>query len=300
MSIQDPITKAGLASVKTGIASEPAEVKPEAAETPLKIDVAAENEEAPFHTRRWQERLSDYASVLPPALVKSRIILRLIWRYLGLAFRHIAAKLQRYIASFSTKAPASNRYRYLARQIALDLAHVETYRTVVFSSNESLQVNSEILMMFAYLLHDELGCKVLMIDGTFRDEGLTEAFGHVGATGFMNLLYEDELDSQSLVIPAVKDSIYVLPSGYEANNGFSPIDEGRIQGVLDEVGQNVDYVLIQQGSINLDSRYLLFKEHSDLVLWHVAEGSTRLDEFQSCQKTFKDHHVENVRMILSE
>ena len=61
-----------------------------------------------------------------------------------------------------------------------------------------------------------------------------------------------------------------------------------------------DFILIQQGSITLDTRYLMFAQLADLVLLCCEEGATLVSEFEACQEIFREYEVENVGVILLE
>ena len=195
----------------------------------------------------------------------------------------------------------SVRYRYLARQIAMELVDVERARVLLFSSCESFEDSNDIVLMFAHFLHDELESRVLVIDGTFRKEAVSSRLELSDRPGFIDLLTGSEATLEDLVVQTGSPGVMLLPVGQrEEDRRYGAISRDAIVALLEQTHEQFDYVLIQQGPIVLDSRYMLFTRFSDLVLWHIGEGSTRQEAYEECHRTFRDHGVENTRLILSD
>lgn len=198
------------------------------------------------------------------------------------------------------REPASRSYRYLARRIEQDLAHKGTTRLLAFTSPDAAELTTDALLMFACSLQDELGCRVLLVDATFRKEGLSGRLGCAAAPGLMDLLYSGRYQPDDLIQPTAKRDISVLPAGGAPQDGFLPLNPERIQPLLTTLSGRFDYILIQHGSILKDTRYLLFAKLVDLIVLLVEEGGTLVTELESCQKLFRSHGLGNVRLVLSK
>lgn len=194
---------------------------------------------------------------------------------------------------------ASRSYRYLARQIEADLPHADGAKTILVSSPAPLELSNETFLMFSYFMRDELGCRILLVDGTLREGGVGARLGYSGAPGFLDLVYGNGYRVGELIRPTQRRGISVLPAGRTPRDQLLPIQSGKVSEIIHEAQSDFDYVLFQQASILEDSRYLRCTDGADLVLLLVEEGVTLLDEIDRCRKVFRDHQISNVRLVLS-
>ena len=190
-------------------------------------------------------------------------------------------------------------FRYLARQIDIDLPLNGRGRTILVSSPAPLGLSNEANLMFAHCLATELGRRVLMVDGTFSDRGVGSALGHAGAPGLLDVVCEQGFSLAQLVQPTACENVWLLPAGRTAVPHTLPIEATRIAAFYAEACGRYDYVLLQQGAIYAESRYLQFARQADMVLVLVDEGVTPVDVLNRCTTVFRDHQVPNVRLIVS-
>ena len=208
--------------------------------------------------------------------------------------------LDRILGSFGKRAPASRSFRYLARKIELSIPPGDRGRTIVLTSPGSMKVSTETLLMFSYVMQDEIGCKVLLVDATFRDDGVGARLGHRLAPGFMELLYNDEHNFDALVYPTRRQNIHILPAGVLTGKVLPSLAPDRVRPILDTACDRFDYVLIQQGSVLGDTRYVPIARAADLILLLVEDGVTPVEELEECQRLFRDHQVSNIRVVMSK
>jgi Mrp family chromosome partitioning ATPase len=194
---------------------------------------------------------------------------------------------------------ASRSYRYLARQIEADLPYADRARTILVSSPAPLDLSNATLLMFAYFMRDELGCRILLVDGTLREGGVGARLGFGGTPGFLDLLYGNRSSVRELIRLTQRRGISVLPAGRTPTDQLLPIHSSKVCEILREAQTDFDYVLFQQASILDDSRYLRCTEGADLILLLIEEGVTLMDELDRCKKVFRDHQISNVQLMLS-
>lgn len=204
------------------------------------------------------------------------------------------------IARWSTRRdPAERSFRYLARQIAADLPFGNGGKTILVSSPGTMSLINDTLVMFACYAREELGCRLLVIDGTFRDDGVSALLGHSGAPGVHDLLDGAERRVRDLIQPTERPGVFLLPAGRSSPHPLGPNDDAKIAAIFEEARGSFDYVLLEQASILTDSRYLSFTGHADLLLFIVEEGATSLPDLEQCEKLLRDHQISNVRLILA-
>jgi len=198
------------------------------------------------------------------------------------------------------KELASRSYRFLARQLAKDVAGVEGAPKIVVSSTGSLELSSEILLMLAYFLQDEFRCRILLVDGTFRQGGISHRLGIANPLGFMDYLCSKDCQPETLIVPTGNKNVFVMPSGSGLSMDQQLVERDQISARLNRASRSFAYVIVQQDRILNDSRYLVFNEIADLVLLHAVEQKTRQNDLELCQKVYEDHSIHGVRLVLSE
>ncbi len=208
-------------------------------------------------------------------------------------------QVRHFIDSITRKKYASISYRYLARELADRFAHHTGAPRIVFSCLDSLEASTDVLLMIAHFIQDETGGQVLLVDHSLRNGGVSSRFGHSSAAGFSECLYESGHSVQDYFKSTDHPGVFVLPAGKIFGRGLCSFESQSVTALLNEFNQ-FDYVLIQQGSITTDTRYLDFARLADLVLLVVEEGNTPVSEFEFCQKIFRDHGIQDWGVILSE
>jgi len=203
------------------------------------------------------------------------------------------------IDEISRRKPVSISYRYLARELSDRFADHESTPRIVFSCAASLEASSEVLILIAHFLQDEIGGKVLLVDQTFRSGGVSDRFGYTGEAGLTECLFESGHSVTNYIKTTADPGVFVLPAGRASGKGKRLLKTQSVASLLDELNQ-FDYVLMQQGSITMDTRYLDFARLADLVLLCVEEGKTLVSEFEACQKIFHDYNVQELGLVMME
>ena len=235
---------------------------------------------------------------MPAYVEKARPALR---RSTGLSM--LFARLSRTFARLSRSygdSPAALSYRYLARQIDIDLPRTGGGRTILLSSSVPAAASNEAMLMFSHALAEELGVRILLVDGTFSAEGVGSALGHDGATGLMDLVYDGVHDPLDAIQETPRHNISLLPAGRPRSGRPMPIPGDRVARLYEQLCGRFDYVLVQQGSITADTRYLVSAAKADLILVLVEEGVTPVDELDRCLEVFRSHQILGIRLVLCE
>jgi Mrp family chromosome partitioning ATPase len=212
----------------------------------------------------------------------------------------LAARFTGLRRSRTVDSPATLSYRFLARQIDTDLPRTNGGRTILLSSSVPPAASNEAMLMFSHALAEELGVRVLLVDGTFGDEGVGTAVGQIGAPGLMDFVYDGGHVPSAAIQPTSRHNISVLPAGRPRLGRPLPIAVDRVSGLYEQLCERFDYVLVQQGSIIADTRYLVAAAKADMILMLVEEGVTPVDELDRCLDVFRGHQISNVRLVLCE
>lgn len=207
----------------------------------------------------------------------------------------------KFLKQFTNPVVASRSYRYLARQIARDLAVAEGGKAIVFTSLTAPDINSEVLLMLAYFMQDELQARVLVVDATLRNTGVTRLLQQETRPGMIEQLTGEPLNASKKIVAGLADGkISFIGVGNLKSNPIAYLSEDRVRGVIDDYKREYDYVILQQDYIQEDTRYLLFARLADMVIMHLEERSTPIAKFEEAKNVFREHRIDKVKYILSE
>jgi len=206
-----------------------------------------------------------------------------------------------FLDGFKNPAFASKSYRFLARQIALDMSDHDQGKLIVFSSATDMDTSSEILLMFAHFLKDELVSKVLIVDATLNDTGLTNLLGMTERPGIIDVAsVGDSFENIDGITVRLGENISFLATGTVPKQRLPYLTESQADALIEELKEDYDYVIVQQDNICSDTRYHPIAQRADLVLLHLEEQATSLTSFDEIKEVFMNYNISNVKYIMSE
>lgn len=194
---------------------------------------------------------------------------------------------------------ASRSFRYLSRRIAAELSGQEHGSIIVLSSVCRPSVMTETAMMLAASLAREVAARVLLVDGSLRGGSLSTRFGMEAEPGLVDLLRDPDLAVRDLAKPLPLENVAFLPVGSPADRAIhsTRIDVTRL---TDALRAGFDMILLAQGPISGDTRYLPYAAEADLVLLVAEESMSKLDEIEEAEALFSAQGIPDVRLVLSQ
>ncbi len=201
-------------------------------------------------------------------------------------------------ARTNAETAASRTYRQLARRILADFAPTEGGRRIIVASTGSVTLCTEALLMLAYFIRDELGCRILLVDDPTFGDTVGERLGFSSERGLLDSVHENDRSAAELIQPTARAGISILPKGMADPDALSAFQLRRIPLILQEATRRFDYVLVQQSSILDDRRHRSFAAGADLSLLFVEEGTSSMDELELYQRAMTDAQAQNVRLVL--
>ncbi|MFK8049358.1 MAG: hypothetical protein AB8B81_13105 [Halioglobus sp.] len=215
--------------------------------------------------------------------------------------RKVVEIVTNFINRFRDPVFASRYYRYLARQVAMDVGGIDGGKAIVFSAATDMDTSSEVLLMFSHFLQDELSSSVLIIDATFRNSGLSQLLGLGDREGIVDILSGDSLHTDfESITHSLKGRMSFIASGPVKRSQVPYATEEQVNSLLEVFRSQYDYVILQQDNLKLDTRYLPYAKAADLVLLHLEERSTAIASFDEIKDVLMSHQIRNVKYILSE
>lgn len=169
-------------------------------------------------------------------------------------------------------APASRDYRHLVRR----LAGKQGPRILVVSAECPAPAANDTLLLLAAMLQDELRGRLLLIDATLAQDGISAPLGATGAAGLSDIIGDDPWLAVERMRMLARPDLYLLPAGQNPASGRPD----RLAAMLPFLTRHFDHLLIQQRSIAADTRNLALAARADCVALVAEEGRTpmaRLD-----------------------
>lgn len=192
----------------------------------------------------------------------------------------------------------STSFRFLAQRIGREFPAAEHGHVLTLSSLVAADVASDTTLMLAWYLATELDSRILLVDAGYRDNALSRRLGHDQAKGLDNLASgESALDA--MIVP-VAERVALLPCATAQRGVAAPFAGERVANLLQQARANFDYVIVQHGRVDSDSRFLSFAEEADLLLLLVEEGRTKTGDIEASQTILSDHGIRNVGLLLTK
>ena len=191
-------------------------------------------------------------------------------------------------------------FNYIARRLARDLPVNDGGRIVILASSCRAEVHTAITMNIASALCREEDVSVALVDATlaFTESGLSALYAGPADLGFAELL-----DAPADTVIALKAlphaaGLTFLPAG----KGTLPprsISAARATAAIARLRDTADYVLLVQGDMAQDPRYLAFADNADLVLITVEETVTPLTSVAATVGHLAEYRSCSVGLVVS-
>ena len=187
----------------------------------------------------------------------------------------------------------------MARLIDRDFAGGSPGACLVFVSLATDDIGANTLLMLGHAICKELGKRVLLVDARFGNQslGITGRFGLTQNPGFSDAV-QGLAKLDELIRPTTVANVDVLPAG-DASDWFTPVDREKLKGVFDAARAHYDYVLVQVGAPENDTRAVLTAAQGDAAFLLALENQTYMRSLDNCRKVLADNGAKDLRVVLT-
>lgn len=192
-------------------------------------------------------------------------------------------------------------YSRLALRLEREIANDSRGSSLLVMAAEYDRVAVEAVTELAWHLAEDLGHKVLLVDGSFNDLGLTKALGGIASPGLMHLLAADELTEdliQSMIRSTPHARISYVPVGFSDHSRMAPARARVLSNFLSIASGMADFILIQGPAVAKASRALAFGSLVDAVLLVTLEGESSLAKLGEAQQILSESGAERVGLLI--
>jgi Mrp family chromosome partitioning ATPase len=197
------------------------------------------------------------------------------------------------------REPASRSYRYMSRLIERSFDASQGGVCLAFSATDGDRPVAAAMLLLAHCLQSELDCRVLLVDARLREpqQGLTGRLGLGGAEGCAELLRKGVEGLESVIRPTAVQHVDFLPAGLAQLD--AAVEREAVSSLLAAARQRYRFVLVQIGSVLLDTRNVVVASQADAVFLLAHENATLMKSLQRCHEVLGDNGVTDVRVVLT-
>ncbi len=191
------------------------------------------------------------------------------------------------------RSPASEAYLSLRTNIEFSsLGH--PLRSLLGTSVDSTTDKSRALANLAVVMA-QAGDRVILVDGDLRRPRQHEIFGLHGQRGLASWLTEG--GSAPLQKTPV-EGLQLLAAGPVPANPVALLNRERLGEILDELGRQADYVLVDAPPVLAVTDAALWASKVDGVILLVNAGSTRREQAQRAKAVLEKVHAHLLGAVL--
>lgn len=192
-------------------------------------------------------------------------------------------------------------YTRLALRLANDLMKPDSGSSVLIMAADYDRVAVEATTELAWQLADELGYRVLLVDGSFNGLGLTKGLGGEQERGIRDLLATKNLSEDDILATirtTAHPGIGFIPVGSVDGPGLSPALADTLRQFLSIGRQIVDFVLVQGAVVDTASRSLAFGASVDAVLLVTLDGEIPVQQLESAQQVLSECGADKIGLVI--
>lgn len=187
-------------------------------------------------------------------------------------------------------SPRAEAFRTLRTNLQF-IAHQDATRTFVVSSATPSEGKTHVIANLAVVLA-ESGARVVLVEADLRRPRLGKVMGIEGAVGLSDVLIA-QATLTDVLQPWGTDNLTVLPAGQIPPNPSEILGSAEMSGVLKELADMADYVLIDAPPILPVTDAAILSSYASGTLLVSSIGQTRRQDFVQAIESLEnvDSHV---------
>ncbi|MBK8959389.1 MAG: hypothetical protein IPM80_13370 [Proteobacteria bacterium] len=192
-------------------------------------------------------------------------------------------------------------YSRLAMRLERDLLHEEHGASVLIMAADYDRVAIEASTELAWHFAEDLGRRVLLVDGSFGRNGLTKALGGDRAPGLQDILTSGApMDAalRAAMRRTAHPAISFVACGSQQSAQRPAARAAALGQFLSVAAALCDFVLVQGPAVSRASRTLAFGPLVDATLLIALEGELSLSEIANAQTILNECGAERVGLVL--
>lgn len=182
-----------------------------------------------------------------------------------------------------------DQFRRLRSRV-YQLSRKAPMQTILVSSALSGEGKSFIAANFALALANQDGRRVLLMDAHLRKPVLHQLFGAPQGPGLSELL-AGRAELSEVVQGGSIANFWLLPAGAPHTNAAEMLADGRVAGLLQQLGQFFDWIVLDSPPVLPFADAVALARACDAVLLVAKAEASTYDSVQRAQREFRDSRV---------
>ena len=144
-----------------------------------------------------------------------------------------------------------------------------------------------------------VGYRVILIDADLRRPSLHEKLKIVNSVGLSNYMVSNT-SSEDIIKKTEIDNLWMIPAGPVLPNSSELIEAGVLDGLIEELKEQFDYVIIDSTPAGLVADATLMIKYASYILLVCRNDYTRKDVFNDVLNLFRTNNIDNFDIVFND
>jgi tyrosine-protein kinase Etk/Wzc len=144
-----------------------------------------------------------------------------------------------------------------------------------------------------------VGHRVILLDADLRRPSLHEKLKIVNSVGLSNYMVSNT-NSKEIIKKTEVDNLWMIPAGPVLPNSSELIEAGVLDGLIEELKEQFDYVIIDSTPAGLVADATLMIKYASYILLVCRNDYTRKDVFNDVLNLFRTNNIDNFDIVFND
>ncbi|CAN5120950.1 tyrosine-protein kinase [soil metagenome] len=208
------------------------------------------------------------------------------------------------ISNFKTKNNLINAHNRVIQeqlrqvQAAAGLYHLDDNTRKILVTSGIAKEGKSVISSNLALNMSQSGKKVVLIDGDMKHPVISETFNLHEQAGLADYLQEN-CSAAFIVNNTSYENLFVIGAGTSRLNPTELLTNGRLQGLLEYLETEFDYIIIDSSPLNLIADGYIYTEYVDQTFMVIRHGYTSKSFIKNLDYDTKMRSLKNLSIIFN-
>jgi len=201
------------------------------------------------------------------------------------------------VVASDSRTPISEQFRNLRTSLSFFLKDQE--KRILVTSSMGGEGKSFCSINLAAIIA-LTGKKVVVMEMDLRKPNLSNKFNLKHTLGYTNYITSEEVTVADIIQPSgLQNNLFVISSGPIPPNPAELLINNRIDGLMEALERDFDYIIMDAPPIGLVTDAQLLSNHADLTLYIVREGYTFKEQLAITEDILRNKKIARMAILLN-
>ncbi|MDO7745301.1 MAG: polysaccharide biosynthesis tyrosine autokinase, partial [Pedobacter sp.] len=201
------------------------------------------------------------------------------------------------VVASDSRTPISEQFRNLRTSLSFFLKDKE--KRILVTSSMGGEGKSFCSINLAAIIA-LTGKKVVVMEMDLRKPNLSNKFNLKHTLGYTNYITSEEVTVADIIQPSgLQNNLFVISSGPIPPNPAELLINSRIDGLMEALERDFDYIIMDAPPIGLVTDAQLLSNHADLTLYIVREGYTFKEQLAITEDILRNKKIARMAILLN-